>query len=123
RPLKLFLLHCRNGQICEAVGGNFTRMNIELANQSINMSLIVPIVAAIIASSLTSYLTLRIRKFELLQISKIAAFKDVSNALTKLKRHCLGKVAEIEGNELSPYSADDSSIFECRQNLALVLDQ
>lgn len=87
------------------------------------MSILIPILAAILASSLTYFLTLRIRKFELLQINKIAAFKDVSTALTKLKRHCLGKIAEIEGNELSPYSANESSIFECRQRLAMSLDE
>lgn len=97
--------------------------NPEVINNSFDMVIIIPIIAAIIASSLTSYLTLRIRKFELLQISKISAFKEVSNALTKLKRHCFGKVAELEANELSPYSAEDTSIFECRQKLAMVLDE
>ncbi|WP_139149751.1 hypothetical protein [Flavobacterium caeni] len=87
------------------------------------MNIVIPILAAILASALTSYLTLRIRKFELLQINKIAAFKEVSTALTKLKRHCLGKVAEFEGNELSPYSANESSIYLCRQSLALALDE
>jgi len=91
--------------------------------KSLDFNLIIPIASAILASSLTAYLTLRIRKFELLQINKISAFKEVSTALTKLKRHCMGKIAEIEGNELTPYSAEETSIFECRQSLAMALDE
>lgn len=88
-----------------------------------NSQVYIPIIAAIIASSLTYILTLRVRKYELLQINKIAAFKDVSTALSKLKRHCLGCVAMLESNELSPFSSDEYSIFECRRMLTIALDE
>jgi len=86
-------------------------------------TLLSPFIAAFIAARLTYFFTLKSKKFDILYANKIPAFKNINDELIKYKIFCLGRVAFLEGNELSPYWSEYIGVFEFRKSITKVYEE
>lgn len=65
-----------------------------------------PFLAALLASYLTYLFTMRSRKYEILLKERIPAFKSIQRRIVSLKRYCMARVAEYQGNEFAAHFDD-----------------
>lgn len=70
---------------------------------------ILAVVSPFAASGITYLLTLRSKKNEYLYQNRLPAFKEVASVLIKIRRYCVGKMAEERGAEFSPYYDENGS--------------
>lgn len=84
------------------------------------LAIISPFISAAIAGVISYLVMISGKRYDFMYQSKIPAFKDLSLSLINYKNYCLGKVANYEGNEFSPYFELEGSTLQHRTVIAQV---
>ncbi len=87
------------------------------------LAFISPLVSALLASFLTYQFGIRAKKKDYLYQNRIPTYKEVFAKLFRLKKYCLGKISQNQGNEFSPYFETEGSALEIRTDIANVIDE
>ena len=81
-------------------------------------TLVSPFVSASLVGLLTYYFTIKTKKFNVLYLNKLTAFKEITNKLTGFKNFCNGRIAFLQGNEFAPFYEKNIGTLYYRTEIA-----
>jgi len=86
------------------------------------LAIISPFVSATLAGFLSHHFSMKTKKFDILYVNKIPAFKEVVSKLVEYKKYCFGRISYLNGHETSPYWEKDAASLIHRVEITSVFD-